>query len=408
MMPLIPVIAFGTRGDIWPVISILYQLIHENTFVSSIKFVFITHNCFVSECALHLNSSYVEVLGMNSSPIVVTGADKFESNYANLLQERFNGSEVALVLSNLFALDSWLLAVQWRVRCVYIHPNCPYPDKGSRDVVLNTLKVQHSCLHQYLQKKSTPDHLQWTDYNEFLWPTLVSEYMDSQHAAIESEFASNELILGPIVLLLTSPRFAPPPSLLEGGTRTWLPRYHTCGFINYRSMYKQQEFKLEPHIFGVASSDGCISSATSAGACHNSCLCRLIRTTAELLDNISNGDADNTLPLVCVDFGSMTQVLVEQDRLRHILLVIKHLMQYWRFVVVCHGYSAHIIRILEASPRSAEMTGISDQSSSSSNILLIEHSLDHCAVFPKCVTVIHHGGIGTVGTCLHCGVPQRK
>eukprot|EP01032_Pedospumella_encystans_P017453 gene17453-19888_t len=43
---------------------------------------------------------------------------------------------------------------------------------------------------------------------------------------------------------------------------------------------------------------------------------------------------------------------------------------------------------------------------SDARILLVPNSVQHSVLFTRCITVIHHGGIGTTGACMRAGIPQ--
>lgn len=395
-MKLIPIFAFGTRGDVAPVITILHRLVCAAS-GPSVKFVLITHQCYAAECSRVFDTTPVEVLGMDSVPVAVDTSVCFSQNYIARFREKFKGATVVTVIANLFALDAWFLAVEWNVQCIFIHPNLPRSEPRIRDSLLSAMESSHPHIHKCVQQNTAvaeQQYLCWTDYHEILWPTLVSEYApDGQQCVVTDQQESNLPMTGPVLLLLSSPKFVLLPI-----DRRWLTRYHTCGFIASCGVTPDMHLEELQHINGASE---LLDLPVVEAARGRSDAVVVLTTTTELLSELAaSSSIGNTEPTVCIDFGSMTQVLVEQGRLCHILDIVKQLAASWRFVVICHGYAAQVTECLLKIPLANSGIG--------HIFVLMRHAVDHAVVFPKCVTVMHHGGIGTVGTCMHCGVPQRK
>lgn len=74
----------------------------------------------------------------------------------------------------------------------------------------------------------------------------------------------------------------------------------------------------------------------------------------------------------------------------------------WSFIIMCHGY----IDIFQSSINYISQQHYNNNEIDMNCILLVNESVPHIDMFRSCATVIHHGGVGTTGTCMLIGIPQ--
>ena len=121
--------------------------------------------------------------------------------------------------------------------------------------------------------------------------------------------------------------------------------------------------------------------------------------------------------LVCFDFGSMSKVIESSDDcavLADMLLHISTLFSVILCVHDCYSLGYRIEKFLidkqHDKPPSCDYSSWKCEGSAPSkaidNVLVCYGLVDHSTVFRKCVCVVHHGGAGTIGTCLRVGIPQ--
>ena len=103
--------------------------------------------------------------------------------------------------------------------------------------------------------------------------------------------------------------------------------------------------------------------------------------------------------VVCVDFGSLTDWIVDTFHIHTLFSALYLLGSTYRFVVVAHRQHERFRLVCEEVFR--EMPGVV-----SSPIILVAGDVQHTAVLHKFVSVVSHAGVGIVSTCLRIGIPQ--
>lgn len=107
-------------------------------------------------------------------------------------------------------------------------------------------------------------------------------------------------------------------------------------------------------------------------------------------------DSEEQRGVVCVDLGSLTEWIVDTFSLDLFLESLLQLRKRFRFLVICHGHLSVFAAALQRSRDGRDAAGVE----------LVGGEWDHRLVFRRCVSVISHGGVGTVNTCLLVGIPQ--
>ena len=103
--------------------------------------------------------------------------------------------------------------------------------------------------------------------------------------------------------------------------------------------------------------------------------------------------------VVFVDFGSLTDWIVDTFHIHTLFSTLYLLGSTYRFVVVAHRQHERFRQVCEEVSR--EMPGVV-----SSPIILVAGDVQHTAVLHKFVSVVSHAGVGIVNTCLRIGIPQ--
>lgn len=413
-MELIPIFAFGSRGDILPILSIVEKILNINSSIlSDVNIVLITHRCYCDEVARQFRRK-IETITIESKVFQQSDnndhKDFYINNYISAFTSKYNKKKVRVVIGNLFALKIWHFSLSLHVQCVIIHPNLPPTSQIDHDDLMNSFKDFQPKLYDTATKHkdshSTATSLTLNDYNYFLWPTLVDQFDES---ILPADITS---ITGPIVLILSSPRICVLPCEHS--------RYHVCGFIK------------SGYLGGILQ----LNSETMQAENINSQLNRrfifpILNNTAEVLQFLEiHCQDDHPTATIYVDFGSMTEILLSDGRLISIIQILLALPTVRRYLIVAHGYIEKLYDILlearattTSSNSNSSFSGSGGSScctnssninnssccrngSTTTTIAIVAHSVDHSKILPRCTSVIHHGGVGTVGACMLAGVPQ--
>ena len=395
------VVAFGTRGDIVPVVAVLRSLIEQASsgdLAATTEWIFITHECFVHDVKTYLPST-VKVQGISTSPIAMYPSEEDEFRSSAQLDTIFSSLDargVGAIISNLFALEAWTYALKRSVQHIIIHPSMPSPNIEARDGLLHSFVSDYPKVCRILQSRTQPHAgLQWSDFELWLWSTLTKLDTDiSRRIEIYDKALT--------VLVMCSPMFL-------GKGLQWTPhaRYKLCGAIHDGHLHDR--VLLQP---GVSNCTG--GNMVTA---HDS-ICAVYGSTESVLLHIHEYWGRDTCGTICVDFGSMTHVLIQNGQLQILLPMLHSMCDTWRFVIVCHGHAATIADTMQKAHHKRSLSAPSHTSHTppktspplpvDHRFILAEHSVQHTALFPKCVAVVHHGGIGTTSACMRAGVPQRK
>ena len=438
--PCIAIIALGTLGDVLPLLTLSCELMVTSK--ESVRIIFVTNAAHkntvdsyikpLPESAVtknHFRAEYVQC-----SPLSVSLESMISDFYDmdsidEVCRKVALVSDLILVIANLFCLAGALVAELRRVRCILIHPHkppskmppnfksmlkrrlpnfyrqlfaeptiCRERDEGNLICKENKVRVDDDI------EEKLPvilDSCSWQDYEEWLWPTLTSMY-DSTRRVLKLQSVSSPSYLiprRPIVLLVQSPQVYPPPGYWPSD------RYIVCGCITH----DQLTCRSLP------------ATATGPGPAQTPCQ-NFFPATSSLIDEFISRQDCNT---VCVDFGSMTELLASQyewGTFCSTLLALADLN--FSFIMNCQSsFNVIMESVIAASqcggnrcpsaPSSAPSTATYSTQTTGSNrtieiegVLLLEGHVEHTLLSRKCVAVVHHGGAGTLSTCLRSGVPQ--
>ena len=434
--PIIAIFALGTLGDVVPLLIISSHLLGSSSASADISIVFVTniaHQKVVeSYFPLSLDHKKDEdsqtdldrfsAMYVQTPPVGLSGEDR--DSFYNMEELNTICVKVALikglslVVANLFCLAGWLVAECLSLRCILIHPHKPPSKIPSK--FLSKLKRCAPLFHRQLMQNhhisdtikaelrrnsdnlicesDHKDHcfadagvhveldlevevgvdcVNLQDYEEWLWPTLCEQYDSTRSALNLTHYSSSSYLLPmqPLVLLTVSPRFFPPPGY-------WPPtRYKIAGYI---------------------SEIQCNQESSNKGADDKHVL------QESLLAFLKNQNCNT----ICIDFGSMTELIVREYNIGVFCETILLLTDF-SFIIMTHGYE-NILRprfssiFSTMSTSSNETINVDIMNKYEERIFFVNRSTSHFLLFKHCVAVLHHGGAGTVGTCLLAGVPQSK
>ena len=400
---MIAVFALGTLGDVQPLL-ILSRYLLQN--LSDVEIFFVTNSAQMEAVEMHfpVSSLYcgggsrchksrfsVFYIKAPSLGLSTNSADDFFSmdELNKICVEVSLIENLNLVIANLFCLAGWFVAKSRSVPCVLIHPHkppsLPPPDFRAslkrcdpilyRKLVANNIEYSF-CGRQPPSDKRKNECTSLLDYEEWLWPTLCPMY-DSTHRSLhissQLSCSSDILPLQPIVLLAVSPRYYIIPGYWPAD------QYLVTGYITNKM--------LEAEI----NSDQIDEN-------------NIFPSKLQLFLDIQK---NNT---VCIDFGSMTELLVKEYDLKTFILTILQLKDF-SFIISCHGYK-NIFYSTFLSFISSTDLNIGDRNDENirnddiNRIYFLNENINHSLLFKKCIAVLHHGGAGTVGTSLLEGIPQ--
>lgn len=438
------IFALGTLGDVLPLLILSYELMGITKI--SIRITFVT-NAVHKDIVDAYTAPFMKSIGdenqfrvdyVQCSPLTLPSkSDFYDMNSMDEICGKVAlRSELILVIANLFCLSGYLVAESRCVPCILIHPHRP-PSKMPLNFKTMLKRRLPKFYRQLFTESSryrkeddgisspkwnrkyegrsideehrvTPDSSCWQDYEEWLWPTLTSMYDSTRRILKLKSVLSLSYVIPrrPIVLLVQSPQFYPPPGYWPSD------RYIVSGCITHDQLIS------------------CSLSATGSAPNQNpfSPPLPFFYSFLPIIDEFISRQHCNT---VCVDFGSMTQLLVTQYEWSIFCSTLLNLANLdFTFIINCHE-SFDMIRdsfinvlhyrnkrsvssslVLTAAAVAAAAAACSADTAQSNRtveiegILLLEGHVEHSVLFKKCVAALHHGGAGTLGACLHAGVPQ--
>ncbi|KAF2319738.1 hypothetical protein GH714_018443 [Hevea brasiliensis] len=197
--------AFGTKGDVYPIAAIAAAFGHDQ---NQYHVVLVTHSAH-ENLRSHLEDRHVNFLPIKS-PSVISIHESYNSTEteesAFSLQKRIISREHRrkcysvvegifghgpsmegdFIVINFFALEGWSLAEHFRVRCVVASPYViPYSAPSSFE---HQFRKELPLLYEYLQEAPT-NKVCWKDVIHWMWPLFTENW---------GSWRSDDLNLSPI------------------------------------------------------------------------------------------------------------------------------------------------------------------------------------------------------------------
>ncbi|KAF4348341.1 hypothetical protein G4B88_020404 [Cannabis sativa] len=189
--PIAIFMAFGTKGDVYPIAAIAAGFAFDQR---QYHVILITHSAHES-LRSHLAERNVAYYPISSPPFISTDhiQNTTESSISqqkemlirdhrrecySIVEKTFGQRptmEDDCIVINFFALEGWSLAELFRVRCIVAAPYVvPYSAPSSYE---RHFRKEHPLLYKYLQE--APRHkVCWEDIIHWMWP-LYTEYWES-------------------------------------------------------------------------------------------------------------------------------------------------------------------------------------------------------------------------------------
>ncbi|PKA53809.1 Sterol 3-beta-glucosyltransferase UGT80A2 [Apostasia shenzhenica] len=389
--------AFGTKGDVFPIAAIAASLASDQ---KHYHVIFISH-------ADHQADSKSIPFEMYKKKLQREHKQKCLYAITAVFGE---GPSIKgdFIVINFFALEGWSFAELYKIQCVVAAPYVvPYSAPSSYE---NVFQKKFPMLYKYLHEASG-NEVCWNDVIHWMWPLFTEEW---------GTWRNESLLLSP--LPFTDPVTNLPmwhiqeksPLLLYGFSKEivecpgyWPSNAHVCGF-----WFLPLEWQF--------SCSGCreILSSTSVYSIKKVVLC----ANHTDLESFLVEKSSSCLPIFIGLSSIGRQALKHFDmglikNPEAFLLVLKAVIEItsYRFILFTAGYG----------PLDAAIQSISGSSSTSNTtsqstlncekdctllfgdkLLCFSGSIPYAWLFVRCAAVVHHGGSGSTAAALHAGIPQ--
>ncbi|CAL9771745.1 unnamed protein product [Musa acuminata subsp. burmannicoides] len=405
--------AFGTRGDVFPIAAIAAAFACDQ---QQYHVVLITHLAHQS-LSEHLAAKNVAYIPVSSPPVLSVhqfGSEQMPfSMHKKRIQaehrkqclsvvERVLGDYPSMkddfIVINFFALEGWHLAEMFQIRCVIASPYVvPYSAPSSFE---RRFKQELPCLYNYFQE-SSPNTVNWKDVVHWMWPLFTEDW-----GRWRSEYLKLSPIpfMDPVTNLPVWHMHAGSPILLYGFSKEivecpgyWPLNIHVCGF-----WFLPLEWQ-----FSCNKCRDIMSASPNGSMTGMSELCTIHADIQQFLMKSSHPQLPLFIGLSSIgSMGFLKNPHAFLRVLKAVLDVTEH-----RFILFSSGYE----------PLDAAIQSISCESSNRANpppsnihgtflfserLYCFSGSIPYSWLFSKCAVAIHHGGSGSTAAALHAGIPQ--
>ncbi|XP_020679797.1 sterol 3-beta-glucosyltransferase isoform X2 [Dendrobium catenatum] len=400
--------AFGTKGDVFPLAAIAAALANDQ---KHYHVVFISH-AEHQNLIYHLKAKNVSYISV-STPSVLS-AHQFDAvsddpkspsfaMYKMKIKTEHKQeclSAVAKVFGDGPCLKGWSIAELYQIQCVVAAPYVvPYSAPSSFE---RCFKKEFTLLYKYFHEAYAND-ICWNDVIHWMWPLFTEEW---------GSWRSECLHLGslpftdPVTNLPMWHMRKKSSLLLYGFSKEivecpgyWPSNAHVCGF-----WFLPLEWQ-----FSCSRCREMLSSTSSKCLIKKSELCANHADLQSFLMDESSSRLSIFIGLSSI--GSMGFIRNPVAFLSVLEAVIKSTS--YRFILFSAGYEP-----LDAAIRLFSGTSPSSENLSNPNcgkdcrlifsdrLLCFSGTAPYIWLFPRCAAVVHHGGSGTTAAALHAGVPQ--
>lgn len=368
-MTRIVVSAIGSRGDVAPILDVVVSIRRRQPELA-VAATFITN-------AGHKDTSWMKAyisryggkdrisFDFVELPILCGSLDERDeaSFYAKAdgitesMQAAFeNGPNVNLILANAFSMQAYLFAVKYTIPIVFVHGH-ELRSTSTPAQLMHRWKLCSPSLYDHIFRNEETTESVRSKWLQFLWP-ITSPYYDELRDELKlPQMYSPDFVVPdiPVEVLLT----------VSAKVHDHSPScYNYCGHVRVREQGIYADFDSHHQL------DLFSQRVTSSGV----------------------------QDMLCVDFGSMTDLIEDVYTADVFASVLKQSQETTAFVIVCHGNTKF----------AEKLRSISSAPSDGPRVLVIDGDLDHREHLKRFAALVHHGGSGTVGTCLDAHLPQGK
>ncbi|XP_009587421.1 sterol 3-beta-glucosyltransferase isoform X8 [Nicotiana tomentosiformis] len=418
--------AFGTKGDVYPVAAIAAAFASDQ---EQYQVVFITHSAhevsksgrvfilYFWNLRMHLRANQVMYIPVSSPPAVsplehygsteVTfSAHKREitqnhRHECTLIFEDIFGDvpnvEGDLIAINFFALEGWSLAELFQIRCIVVAPYVvPYSAPSSFE---RQFRKELPDLYKYLQE--APSHkVGWKDVIHWMWPLFAEEWGSWRSLDLKlSAFPFTDPVTG----LPTFHERLPSPLLLYGFSKEivecpgyWPSKVRVCGF-----WFPPRKWQFSCNDCAEISASGISGNLNKQNK-----LCSA-RLGLQFFIKFPAKELPVFIGLSSV--GSMGFLRNSRAFLRVLGTALD--ISGCRFILFSAGYKP-LEEAIESYAKEAsscsEQTHWSNEGVSlfGGRLFCFCGSVPYNWLFPRCAAAVHHGGSGSTAAALQAGVPQ--
>ncbi|CAH2044368.1 unnamed protein product [Thlaspi arvense] len=407
--PIALFMAFGTKGDVYPLAAIAAAFARDQQQYSVVLMSHLAHENLSS----HLTKANVSYFPINSPPALSSEAQGTEnvtdSTRTLFLEEKRRiqrehrqecrsafGSffrkgpcmEGDVVVINFFALEGWSLAELFQIRCVVAAPYVvPYsPPSGFE----RQFKKELPELYKYL-KEPPIGKVSWSDVIHWMWPLFTEEWGSWRYEELN---LSCYPFADPVTDLPVWHIRPPSPLVLYGFSKEivecpdyWPLSVRVCGF-----WFLPNEWQFSCNKCGDD------PSADDSRTCSNH---------TEFYTFVSS--LEPTLPIFVglSSVGSMGFLKNPMAFLRVLQSVIQ--ITGYRIIIFTAGYEpldAAIWTIAKETASSAKQSLHAGISIFNGKLFCFSGMVPYNWLFQRCAAAIHHGGSGSTAAALHAGIPQ--
>ncbi|KAL1224207.1 Sterol 3-beta-glucosyltransferase UGT80A2 [Cardamine amara subsp. amara] len=406
--------AFGTKGDVYPLTAIAAAFAHDQQHYSVVLMSHLAHENLSS----HLIKAKVSYFPITSPP-ALSSESQSTQNATDSLRTAFleekerikrehrqechsafgsifgKGScmEGDFVVINFFALEGWSLAELFQIRCVVAAPYVvPYsPPSGFE----RQFRKELPDLYKYL-KEAPNSKVSWNDVTHWMWPLFTEEWGSWRYEELN---LSCYPFADPVTDLPSWHSRQPSPLVLYGFSKEivecpdyWPLSIRVCGF-----WFLPNEWQFSCNHCGDNPSAGCLGTDDSH-TCSNH---------TELYTFISSFEPALPIFVGLSSVGSMGFVRNPLAFLRVLQSVIQ--LTGYRFIIFTAGYEpldTAIWTIANDSASSEKQLLHAGISIFNGKLFCFSGMVPYNWLFRRCVAAIHHGGSGSIAAALQAGIPQ--
>ncbi|XP_022762896.1 sterol 3-beta-glucosyltransferase UGT80B1 isoform X2 [Durio zibethinus] len=408
--PIAIFMAFGTKGDVYPIAAIAAAFATDQ---NGYDVVFITHSAH-ENLSSHLEKKNVMYVPISSPPVLSSNGTDDKTEFSKQKKvitkehrreccsavERIFGDGPSLegdfIAINFFALEGWSLGELFRVCCVVVAPYVvPY---SAPSYFERHFRNELPLLYKYLQE-APADKACWKDVIHWMWP-LFSENWESWRK--EDLNLSPYPFTDPVTGLPTWHDRPPSPLLLYGFSKEivecpdyWPSNARVCGFwfLPIEWQFSCQECRE-------------ISTLLSSGHLTTDEMCS---AHAELQYFLKTPLSMPPIFVGLSSIGSMGFMRNPQAFVQVLQSVLG--ITCYRFILFTAGYEPLDAAIQEIAN---EASSISNQRQliqngitlSDGRLFCFSGMIPYTWLFPRCAAAIHHGGSGSTAAALYAGIPQ--
>ncbi|MED6157436.1 hypothetical protein PIB30_023007 [Stylosanthes scabra] len=378
--------AFGTKGDVYPLTAIAAAFACDQ---KQYEVILVTHSAHQS-LSSHLAEKHVEYCPVSSPPVL--SADQ-NNDLEDIDINKFKQEVKCMVIEELYLMlqEGWSLAESFCVRCVVAAPYVvPYSAPATFE---SQFQRELPLLYRYLTGAPS-GKVCWQDVIHWMWPIFTENWglwrNDDLHL-------SSCPFTDPVTGIPTWHQRPQSPLVMYGFSKEvvecpayWPLKVRVCGF-------------WFPPIEWQVTCNRCkeISVCCSSGGQYTTddlCLSHL---------ELHNFIKTNPVFVGLSSIGSMG-FMRDPHAFVSVLQTVLNTTRY-RFILFTAGYEPleSIVRKLAAEESSDQKKWNEDcVPLCNGQLFCFFGSLPYSWLFKQCAAVIHHGGSGTTAAALQAGTPQ--